>query len=264
MLESGAGMTEKLPELGTWRVNRDNEAPGRSTVRVLDSLMTLSERDTLAVRMVADFHQATASQIKEVLFADVARISLERCLRRLVSRKYLRRIARQPAGEKGGSGAYVYELGVAGWYYMNKRGTFRPRLSIDYHALAVVDVFVSLVKAERAEQLEILACKLESAIGHARADMLAEIGLTQLGKKRSIAFEVEATRKRPSYVLEKCTNYARAYDEKDGGVFPFVVFVVPQAWMVKELGRLLKGIRHAELFKVCQITEVATFISRSF
>lgn len=213
----------------------------------------LIPRDVEIIRRVGEFRQLTSTHLKTLIFPDVSRVNLDRRLERLQATQYLRRLGRVPAGEKGGSGAYVWQLGPAGWYELSMRGFYSPRSTIDYHGLQVADAYVVLIEAERAGALTLVNYRVELPMTYTRADLYIEIGLDAINKERHIAVEIEATRKRPSYIAKKCEHYMAGFKEADGGVIPYVVFVVPHEWMKAEVKRTLAKVsgEYRDMFKVC-------------
>jgi hypothetical protein len=134
----------------------------RISTRQLDELRgELTDRDW---RIMADLDRvrvATGAQLEALHFADVARRRAQRHLAVLAERRILARLPRTVGGARAGSRGHVYALdvagrrlvdGVAGRRPQRPRTVGRPYLA---HALAITDVYVGLVLAERAEQLRI-------------------------------------------------------------------------------------------------------------
>lgn len=231
-------------------VTSDNRGVGARHEVPRTRHMALSDRDSIAVQLVGTFYQATASQLREVVYHDVSRERLRQCLARLCTKSYLRRMSRRPAGEKGGSGAYVYQLGPAGWIECNRAGRYRALASVSEHELAKLDIFADVVKAERCGALELLpqpeGWRVEHQYGEARVDIAFTFGVQALGKMRYYCIEVETTNKSRTYISDKCARYTDEMMLRDklgtGGILPFVLFAVPHHWMVTEIRRIIRGV----------------------
>jgi hypothetical protein len=234
---------------GTRALNRGNvPLPARHTL--LSQAVELSNRDAAVVRLVGQFRQTTAAHIWQAVFPGLSRIPIDRCLERLVRLHYLRRLGRTTDGLKGGASAFVYGLGPAAWYYLDKPGRYKADSGVRQHAVAVSRIHADLLCAQRSGLLELIDCKVEQPVGRAQADLLVVIK-TQVGRTRLFALEVETTRKRPAYLLDKCKNYNAAYHEQDGGVFPVVIFAVPHEWLARDVSAKMRAAQApSELFRV--------------
>src|SRR6185312_6603829 len=158
--------------------------------------MTLQERDHQILRLISRFKQCSSKQIATLLFhSSGSATSQKRALDRLVDRGYLARVEhRLVGGVRGGSGQYVYQLGRVGWYTY-QGGSYSPRRTVDYHALAVVDAFITMVGLERAGLVTIVGvsaepdCWLTFGGIEVRPDMFVE--LAKDGQKRRLWLEID-------------------------------------------------------------------------
>ena len=61
-----------------------------------------------------------------------------------------------------------------------------------------------------------------------KPDMLAEVALPDLGRRRMVWLEIDLGTERQRHITEKLDRYVRAYKHApDGYRFPLVVFVTP-------------------------------------
>lgn len=187
--------------------------------------MTLHTRDTQILRLISRFRQCSSKQISTLLFhSSGSPTSQKRALDRLVARGYLARVEhRLVGGVRGGSGQYVYQLGRAGWYTY-QGGNYSPRRTVDYHALAIVEAFITLVGMERAGLLTIVGTSIDDACWHnfggidLRPDMFVE--LERQGRRRSLWLEIDQGTEGQRQVIGKLEAVIRAFDNADGNEWP--------------------------------------------
>lgn len=179
-------------------------------------------------------------------FADLASATpLYRALDRLVTRKYLARIERRMVGGNGaGSGQYVYQLGSAGWAFCRREGRYWPYRTVNYHTLAIADVYVELLHWERDGRIRIdgFATEPDSWLNVAGADLRPDlyVDVAEIIKRRNIALwiEVDMGTERQKAVKDKLARYRHAWhhaDEKTLPVFPLVLFIAPDDVRAREL-----------------------------
>lgn len=220
----------------------------------------LTDRDVSIVRLVGLLHQLSSSHVTELVFARKTRTPVDRALSRLVRDRYLARVGRRASDhDKGGAGAYVYQLGPRGWILLQREGRYWPYRAVNPHMLKVADLYVELVRTERAGNLKLLSCQLEHPIGQAQADMLLELVVPALGQKFSYCIEVEITEKRPRLIRSKLDAYLNAYtNAPEDSYFPYVVFVVPDDWLKSNIAREVAKLRpeDQELFRLYRFDEV--------
>jgi hypothetical protein len=238
--------------------------------------MKMVARDLDVIRLVGSFSMLTAGQIDAILFADNAsRTPATRVLKRLTDDKMLARITRRvPGGAQGGSPQYVYQLGPEGWRLFS-RSRWRPRVAVDYHALAIGDAYVALLRSQEEHQLEVTQVTTEpethTLIGGAdlRPDLFLEVRDHLMGRTHHLWLEVDLSTERPKQLSEMLYRYKRAWEEsgifyeindqgaevevKRGRVpFPRVVFLVPNEPRRKVLTGLIRSLpaEEQELFTV--------------
>lgn len=201
--------------------------PGRPTSFCfrLINIMTLQERDSQILRLVARFKQCSSKQINTLLFSTSgSATSQKRALDRLLARGYLARIEhRLVGGSKGGSGQYVYQLGRLGWAQFAVT-PYTPRRTVDYHALAIVDAFISLIQLERTRSVNIIGVSAEPDCWltfdgiELRPDLLCE--LERSGRQRRLWLEVDLGTESQRQVLGKLDAVIKAFGNADGREWP--------------------------------------------
>jgi hypothetical protein len=122
----------------------------------------LSERDWQIIWTLARVRVATTTQLEQLHFGGVTRRRAQRRLAVLVSLRVLGRLPRVIGGARAGSSGHVYGLDVAGQRLVDLNRGRRPRrprpvgsAHLD-HSLAITEVFVDLMAAERAGQLAVV------------------------------------------------------------------------------------------------------------
>ena len=208
----------------------------------------LTLRDAAIVDLVGRFRLMTAEQIRAVVFpAQASKTPLDRALLRLTAAGYLVRLGRLVGGFGGGSGQYVYQVGRAGWRLLGRGGAYRPLRSVDLHTLTVAECFVQLHGLERRGQCTVITYQTEpgshlTVAGTALTpDAYVELGVEAPRRKFTYWLEIDRDTENPETIRGKCVRYWRAYQAWDGEVFPWVVFVVPDAARQREIARVIAG-----------------------
>lgn len=237
----------------------------------------LTERDWQVVNTVGRMRVASASQLKALHLADVAHRHAQRTLTSLVRRRVLARLPRMVGGVRGGSAGHIYTLDVAGQHLVGLAAGKRPerprgvREAFLAHSLAVTDVYVRLVLAERVGALEVRRFSAEPQSwricygpGGVRTKLKpdAYVVLAVDGYEDHWFIEVDLGTERAPALGRKCALY-RAYwqsgtEEADGGVFPRVLWLVRderRAEVLREVVRRQPG-DAAQLFDVALIDRV--------
>jgi hypothetical protein len=231
----------------------------------------LADRDWQIISTLVCMRLATSAQLEALHFAGVTRRRAQQRLTALVERRVIGRPTRVVGGVRAGSRGHVYALDVAGQRLADLDRDRRPRPPrpvgrryVD-HALAVTEVYVRLVLAERAGALRLqhFAGEPESwrsfyGPGGARARLNpdAYAALEVNGYEDHWFFEVDLGTEHAPALARKCAVY-RAYwqsgaEEAHGGVFPRVLWVVPderRAQMLRQVFRRQPE-EAAELFDV--------------
>jgi Replication-relaxation len=232
----------------------------------------LSEREAEIVALVGRFRLMTAEQIRAVMFpAQASKTPLDRALLRLTAGEYLVRLARSVGGIGGGSGQYVYQLGRAGWRLLGKGGGYRPLRTADLHTLTITECFVAFQRLEQCAALTVITYQPEpgSHLTVARTpltpDAYVELGVHSPRRKFTYWLEIDRDTENPDTIRGKCVRYWHAFQAWTGDVFPWVVFVVPDAGRQREIERVIAGGpgEAQQLFRVEQLETFAEVIHRN-
>lgn len=229
--------------------------------------MIVHERDRLIVLSIARFGQLTAGHLRTMHFNDLAsQTPLDRALKRLIERKYLARIERRMVGGTGaGSGQYVYQLGREGWKLAGKEKNYWPFRAVNYHTLAIADVYKELLDYQHAGRIAVEAFETEPeswrdiAGADLRPDLYVELADLVNGRGLALWIEVDLGTERLSIIRQKLANYWHAYENAPDSmkVYPQVLFIAPDAARAKELRwTIQQGNEEAQgLFMVSTIHE---------
>lgn len=232
----------------------------------------LSPRDAQVVDLVGRFRLFSAEGLGEVLFYENrSKTPLDRALKRLTDSGHLARLGRMVGGFGGGSGQYVYQLGRTGWRYLGKPGGYRPLRVIDHHALTIADCFVMLKRLERSGELTVVRYDADPASRLQVGDLLltpdayVELGIAATRLKFAFWLEIDRDTENAEVIRGKCVRYWRAFQSWDDDVFPYVVFVVPEARRRSELERVIAGgpEEAQPIFQVCELDTFGELIHRN-
>jgi Replication-relaxation len=237
----------------------------------------LTARDWEIITTLSRVRVATAGQLQALHFANVASRRARRRLASMAGRRILARLPRTVGGSRAGSSGHVYALDVAGQRLSDLATGGRPGrpwpLGAGFlaHSLAVTEVYVRLVLAERAGLLHIARFVGEPGSwrrffgpGGGRVVLKPDAYVVLLvGDDEDHWFlEVDLGTESAPTVARKCNLY-RSYwqsgtEEARTGVFPRVL------WLVRDERRaqVLHGVvqrqpgEAAELFDVALSSEV--------
>lgn len=232
----------------------------------------LSPRDRTLIELVGRFRLMTRAQIGAVLFVTQAsKTPLDRSLQRLTAGGYLARLARFVGGDAGGSEQYVYQLGRVGWRLIGGGHAYRPLRSVSQHTLMITECFVALHRLEQMGRLSVVTfepepgCHRQVAGVTLTPDAYVEVGLRERQRKYALWLEIDRDTEHAETIKGKCVRYWRAYQHWEGDVFPYVVFVVPDARRAQEIKRVIAtGPANAQaLFWVLTLDSVAEDIHRN-
>ncbi|WP_371655539.1 MULTISPECIES: replication-relaxation family protein [unclassified Streptomyces] len=200
--------------------------------------MELTHRDYEILKLVGSFTQLASSHLGELVFADRSHSVPDRVLARLVRLKYLNRVGRRASGDKGGAGAYAYQLGRYGRVLLDIEG--RQSLSVNNHALLIADTYLELRRAEKAGVLVVKEWEVELPVPPAvRADLFVSLDFP--GQRRSSRYflEIDLGTEAPVRLREKIAGYWQAAESSDDEYFPYVAFVVKHEVRRREIERII-------------------------
>lgn len=241
---------------------------------------SLSDRELGIVFMLGQHRCLSAPQIEEFLFSEHAtrltgaRIS-RRVLARLTEARVLARLERRAiGGVYAGSASYLYTLGPAGWRLLGEESRSRSREPSETfldHTLAIGDVHLALVRAERQGEIELVQVEVEhscwrrytgsgGALEKLRPDLYV---VTASGDYEHCWFiEVDLATESLTTVVRKCRQYA-AYrqtgiEQRRSGTFPIVVWSAPSERRRKRIAGAIASAKRLpqELFRVVGASEV--------
>lgn len=221
----------------------------------------LTDRDLAIIADIGRFKVMKGSHIERLFFAHCSDKSRARnrqaVLKRLEDRGVITYVGdRQKAGAKRGSTPYLYTLDIAG-QQLAQTGT-RPRRPYSWyeptiaHFLAVVDIYVDLVEADRSGLLTLLDFQAEPYSWRdfgsrtLKPDAFAQIGIRHsdgTGRKSSFFIEVDRANQYGTKIDTKLPQYLAYYRHdrmtQPDRAFPRVVFLAPDDKRVAYLNRLI-------------------------
>jgi hypothetical protein len=229
------------------------------TTRILDQLdRSLSVRDQLVLATLARVRLASSGQLERLCFIGLSRRRARQALARMVDRRLIARLPRTIGGTRAGSGRFVYSLDVAGRRLSNPHDRRRRPWAIGSpflkHSLAVTELYVRLVEAERADTLTVASFTGEpgcwrtfAGIGGGRVTLKPDAALViQLGQFEDRWFvEVDRGTESLATLARKCDTYRHYWrsgtEQARNAVFPRVLWLVPDehrhAQLVDVIGR---------------------------
>jgi hypothetical protein len=221
--------------------------------RLLKLADSLSPRAHSIVEAVGRFRLLRADQIRNLSFAEIkteagrARIC-RRTLQKLTSEGLLRQLEqRTVGGRQGGSSGHIYALAAAGRRLLalrngegiaSNRGLHEPGLLFVRHTLAIADLYLILIDADRSGAIELLAFDVEpvrtytSPLGgqiRVKPDALVRLGA---GDYEYAAFcELDCATEGRGALQRKINAYVHLYrsgrEQNEHGLFPRIVWITP-------------------------------------
>lgn len=258
--------------------------PTRTTRhRLLLTDRDLSDRERAILQTICQHHFLTTRQIQQLFFtnhatpAAAARIC-RRTVLRLGKLRVIEPLERRVGGIRAGSASYVWRVGLVGDQLLRLASgdgvrARRKEPSARYldHCLAGADVHVALEQAARQGQLDLVRFDAEptswrryAGPGASRQILKPDLyTVTAMGDYEDHWFlEIDRATESIPTLLVKCQQYT-AYrrtgrEQQDGGVFPVVLWLVPDD---RRLDRLTGALRSArslddDLFRVALIDQV--------
>ncbi len=234
----------------------------------------LSTRDAAIIRLISRFKLVTSSHVNELLFSSTkSRTPADRALRRLTDQGFLHRVERRlVGGDRGGSGQYVYGLGRRG-FYMHHTGRYTPIRSVQFHTLAITDLYVTLRRLEVAKQLAIVGlstepdCWVQLGGLELKPDLFVEFDRAD-GRHVRAFYEVDMGTEGQKQLRAKLDAVVRAWDvsgEYGWEAWPPTVWVCVDAERVIELRWLIGQLpeKVQSLFRVCELATLPATLGLS-
>jgi hypothetical protein len=234
-----------------------------TATRLIALATQLSDRDLNIVATLAMSRVATKNQLQRLHFAEGSALTQSRrsraALERLVDQRVLTRLDRRIGGVRSGSSGFIYALGPAGQRLRGSQGPagghrvrrpWTPSLPFLAHRLAVTELFVTLVEQERLGLVELLRfqsepdCwrKFNGPAGRVVTLKPDAFVATALGEYEEYRFiEVDRATESLSVISSKLAVYrqywASGREQRQHGLFPGVLFVVPDEWRAEKVRR---------------------------
>ncbi len=242
----------------------------RGLVQLADQL---SDRDQAIIETLAKLRLLQADQVRRLFFHDIstkagsARVC-RRSLQRLTECGLLRPLERQVGGRRAGSKGTVFATTAAGrrlvayWAGLgdtSDRGMHEPGLPFVKHTLAISDLYVMLVEADRAGTLELLAFDAEPACWRSfttplggssilKPDALVRVAV---GEYEHASFvEVDLGTEGRGALLRKTDAYIAYFEsgreQARHGLFPRVVWITTTESRARVLDTLIASLPAGE------------------
>lgn len=250
--------------------------------RGLSELLTrLSARDIALIDLLAEHRFLTTQQLQAFCFYDHTTIAsasrtARRVLARLAAEDVIERAARRVGGIYAGSEAHIWRLTGLGHRLRSLRagvGTGvrvrTPSARFIDHYLAIADVRLQLVSAERQGRLLVTQVQIEplcwqryTGLGGSREVLKPDLAATttpadQREYEDHWYIEVDRATESIPTVLRQCRAYEACRQsgavQEIRGVFPIVIWVVPTERRANNLLTALRQARalDASLYRVC-------------
>lgn len=204
----------------------------------------LTDRERTVLVTLRRVRVATAGHLTRLHGLGITERHMRRLLAGLTDRRLIARLERTVGGKKAGSSGWVYALDVAGQRLLEaprtRRRPWTPGQRFLAHTLAVTDLYVRLVEAERAEMLELIEFTTEPACwrtftgsGGGRAvlkpDAYAVVGVGEYADHYFL--EVDRGTVSAATLIRQAGVYVDYWhsgrEQERAGVFPQVLWVVP-------------------------------------
>ena len=216
---------------------------------------TLSKRDRAILQSLKNCRLLSTDQVRRLHFSvsanpDAARRAATRALFKLMGKGLVQQIERHIGGVGSGSSAYVWHLKKTGaeLLYLCEHGDAKPYRQRYYehteifarHNVAVSEAYTRLYELSCAKGMEALRVEWEPRCWRELADAYG--ASTYLKPDLYVVtdtkdyedhwfFEVDLDTEAPVRVIRKCEQYIRHYrsghEQKARGVFPRIVWIVP-------------------------------------
>lgn len=250
---------------------------GQGAAGLSELTRLLSERDLAVLDLIAQHRFLTTKQVHAYCFhthttnESGSRIC-RRVLLRLEQHGLLERPIRRVGGLQAGSASSVWMLSSMGQRLRNLRGGVgavgrvrEPGERFVQHYLAIADTHLALIEAERAKQLELVTLQIEPAAWRSytglggssevlKPDLYAVTATSEFEDHWFIEVD-RATESIPT-LIKQCRQY-EAYrrtgsEQANVGLFPLVLWVVPDERRVAKLRQALESARELdpELFRL--------------
>ena len=246
--------------------------------------------DTREMKILEHLHKvkfATSDQLRRVFFTenknDTAGLrACNRATKRMKEVGVIDHLDQQVGGKRGGSSGKIWTFSGTGYNLLKLENTKlkvgRKRLyeptSILFleHMLAINEIYTKLLELNQQKKIELLEAQHEprcwrtfSERGisfYVKPDLFASLVPAREREFETVYFlEIDRATEAPSKVIKKCKQYITYYnsgiEQRQNGVFPFVVWITPNRKRCEQLIRYIhENLPKAEmLFRVITAEE---------
>ena len=235
--------------------------------RLVQLAALLPARDRRILDVVEMLQLVRGDQLRSLFFHELSTQSARsrvcrRTLQRLTDAGLLRPLERRIGGDRAGSSGTVYTLAPAGRRLLAhvsehgaapSRSVHEPGLMFVAHTLAIADLYVALVEAERAGEIELLTFEAEpvrtymSPIGTTislKPDAYVRLGV---GEFEQLSFcELDLGTEGRGALERKLHAYVNLYrggrEHAAHGLFPRVVWITEDPARAKQIASLIDAL----------------------
>lgn len=247
----------------------------------------LGDPDKKVLNIIRDYRYLTTDQIRRLHFTESANPTAglratSRSLNKLKDMELIASLNRRIGGVYSGSGSYVWKLEPAGEHLLNlitdtirpRRKNFQPSTYFLAHTLAVSECYVSITEICGGRKVKLTLAQNEpdnwrpynkgGKVVSLKPDLFAIT--VNGGYEDRFFFEIDLATESPVRIIEKCSRYFEYYrsgfEQKQYGVFPLVVWIVPDTARKTSLKQHVKTefAKLPNIFTVITPDELGTLI----
>jgi Replication-relaxation len=268
---------------------KDKRFPKRLSARQLATTEAqLTARDRSALQAVGRFGVMSGRQLAELLWDEVSPNARPRVARRglarLVGLGVLAPLERRVGGERSGSASTTFAVGRPGQYLLQSGAASKRRVRAAYtpgarylaHRLAVAQLYVDLIAAERQELVEVIRfepepeCWRPYMTGFGTRQVLKPDAFVKLGiADYEFSWFIEADMATEALTTVKCKAaryhdyYQTGTEQSARGVFPRLLWIAPDEARSKAIRETLTQLPPAahRLFVVTTAAEALALLT---
>jgi hypothetical protein len=269
---------------GKYHVESAEETAARRSRRQLeDMVVDLQGRDTAILQALNDGRFMTTGQVSQMHFEHdhanprAAHRAANRAMQRLQNHGFISPLERRIGGVKGGSSNYIWSLTTPGARAVSfdgeepkRRRQYEPSARFVKHTLGISELNIQLLGIDGIAVMEAQFepnCWRNYNGKTLKPDLYV---VTSDGVyEDSWFFEIDLATEAPSRVVSKCEQYQDYFragiEQSDNGVFPAVVWVVPDQSRKASLQNNIAqsaALTQKELFMVIMPDELHDLIRR--
>jgi hypothetical protein len=265
---------------------------GRATgseLRAINRRLADRERDSL--RSLLTCRYMTTRQIQRLHITNspskkAAITAAQRMLLKLKNYGLVEHLERRIGGVRAGSGSYVWVLTDTGFRILHigctgnqsRKRLYEPSPVFLEHTLAIAETYLQLTEICNSNKMELTQIEFEPKCWRGYIDTDSRpatlkpdlFAVTASGEYEDCwFFEVDLATESPNKIIEKCQRYAHYYhsgaEQRKTGVFPFVVWIVPNQYRKNSLIKNISECRDLHpksLFTVITPEQLNTLITQ--